>query len=63
MSAVKIGERRAEDAVPCIKVYYPEQDEDVWSICKKYRLDRAKLFKNNSFEGGKAPRGKPVIIL
>ena len=63
VSAVKIGERRAEDAVPCIKVYYPEQDEDVWSICKKYRLDRAKLFKNNSFEDGKAPRGKPVIIL
>ena len=63
VSAVKLGEKRDDAAAPCIRVYYPEQDESVWSICKKYRLDRAKLFKNNSFEGNSATAGKPVIIL
>ena len=63
VSAVKLGEKTERDAVPCIRVYYPEQDEDVWSVCKKYRLDRAKFFKNNSFDNGRAPAGKPVMIL
>ncbi len=62
VSSVKLGERRGQDAAPCIKVYYPEQDESVWSVCKKYRADRAGVLKNNSFDGGVAPKGKPVII-
>ena len=60
---MKLGEKTGGGDEPCIRVYYPEQDEDVWNVCKKYRLDRAKLFKNNSFEDGKAPAGKPVMIL
>lgn len=62
VTAVKLGERRDADGVPCIKVYYPERDESVWSVCKKYRADTSKVLKNNSFEGGVAPKGKPVII-
>ena len=63
VSAVRLGEKRDAAASPCIKVYYPEQDESVWSVCKKYRLDRSKLFRNNSFDGNVAAAGKPIIIL
>ena len=52
-----------KDDAPCIKVYYPERDEDIWEIGKRYRADRSKLFKNNSFTGNTAPKGKPIIIM
>lgn len=63
LSAVKLGEAQSDGSSPCIKVYYPEKDEDVWSVAKKYRADRAKLFKNNTFDGDIAAKGKPVIIV
>ena len=56
------GEAIPEDA-PVIRVYYPERDESAWSIAKKYRADRARFEKNNSFDGGVARKGKPVIII
>ena len=63
VTAVKLGERTDKDVAPCIKVYYPERDESVWSVCKKYRADRTKLMKHNTFDGDVAPKGKPVMIL
>ena len=63
LSTVKLGESTSDGASPCIKVYYPEKDEDVWNVAKKYRADRVKLFKNNSFSGDTAEKGKPVIIV
>jgi|GEM_PF-2436108 len=63
VTAVLLGEKTERDAVPCIKVYYPERDENVWDICKKYRADRGRLLKNNSFDGEKVSKGKPVIIM
>ena len=63
VSAVTLKDRSESDPVPCIKVYYPERDESVWSICRRYRADRSKLVKNNDFDGDVAAAGKPVIIL
>ncbi|MBQ7714495.1 MAG: DUF3794 domain-containing protein [Clostridia bacterium] len=63
VTAVKLGDKIEGDASPCVKVYYPAQDETVWSICRRYRADRTRLLKNNSFEDGVAQRGKPVIIM
>ncbi len=63
VNAVMLGEKIEEDAVPCVKVYYPAQDETVWSVCRRYRADRARLLNNNTFEGDIAPKGKPVIIM
>ncbi len=56
------GEALPEGA-PTIKVYYPERDESAWSIAKKYRADRARFEKNNTFDAGIARKGKPVIII
>ncbi len=60
--SVALGERAAGEE-PCVKVYYPERDESVWSVAKRYRADFARLMKNNSFDGDVAPKGKPVIII
>lgn len=63
VSAVKLSEAVSAGDAPCIKVYYPDKDEPVWSICRKYKADRLKLLANNDFDGDIATKGKPVIII
>ena len=62
LTLVKLGEK-LPDGAPQIRAYYPERDESVWNVCKKYRADRAKVMQNNSFEGDVAKGGVPVIIM
>lgn len=62
VTSTAVGEKLPPEP-PAIKVYYPERDESIWSICKKYRAGRAGVAKNNTFDGGVAPAGKPVIII
>ncbi len=63
LESVKLGDEAPSGDSPCIRVYYPDQDESAWSICKKYRADRTRFMKNNSFDKDIARKGEPVIIL
>ena len=62
VSAIKL-EEKSQARPTCIKVYYPEHDESVWEIGRRYRADRTRLLKNNSFDGDVALKGRPVIIM
>ena len=62
VTQVMLSDEIPRDAAPCVRVYYPDRDESVWSVAKKYRADRGQLMKNNTFDGEVAREGCPVII-
>ncbi|MBR5323062.1 MAG: DUF3794 domain-containing protein [Clostridia bacterium] len=44
----------------CVRLYYPEENEDLWSVAKKYSLSRASLERANNRQ---LSEGLPRVIL
>ncbi len=63
VTAVKLGaERKADDGGTSVRVYFPQSDESLWSVCKKYHADRGRILRANNIEGDRVKKGKPIII-
>ena len=46
-----------------IKIFFPEKDESVWSICKRYGCSRRTLERLNGFTEGQTAAGNAPIII
>ena len=63
VTAVKLGTERQKDAKSaCVRVYFPQSEESLWSVCKKYHADRSRILRANNIDGDKVKKGKPIII-
>ncbi len=63
VTAVHLGDEKPETAVGSgVKVYYPEHEENLWNICKRYHASKKRILKVNNIESEIVLPGKPVII-
>lgn len=62
VSSVSLGDEKAPLSALSVRVYYPQSDEPIWSICKKYRADLARITRANPGLDELVPKGTPVII-
>lgn len=64
LTGVKLKNERLKDTVGYgVKVYYPQKEEKLWDICKKYHADRNRVMRHNSFKDDVVEKGRPVIIM
>ncbi len=62
VTSVSLGDELDRNCPLSIKAYYPQSDESLWSICKKYTADIQKIKDANPDIGDVVAKGVPVII-
>lgn len=62
VTSVSLGDELDRSCPLSIKAYYPQSDESLWSICKKYTADIRKIKDANPDIGDVVAKGVPVII-
>ena len=45
-----------------LRLYYPQEEDDVWTICKKYRIRQKDFISENSITDGNV-KGKHVVLI
>lgn len=62
IKSVILGEALEGGGELTVKAYYPQSEESLWSICKKYAADIRRIKEANPDVGDTVPKGFPVII-
>lgn len=62
MINAELSEKKTENSGAGIVVYFPDENEKLWDIARKYGTTSQAIMKENGITGDKTETGKPLIV-